>query len=73
MRGPSSRRAWRALTSRGEIVRIEIRRPDGSIVVANDPSLAGASTPADAGIRGIARRDRPGGHRSGRDVGRRAW
>ena len=37
-----------ALTSRGEIVRIEIRRPDGSIVVANDPTLAGASTPADA-------------------------
>ena len=55
-----------ALTSRGEIVRIEIRRPDGSIVVANDPNLAGASAPVDAAFAASLGGDGPGGHRPGR-------
>ena len=35
----------------GEILRVEIRRPDGSIVAASLPGLAGSATPASAEFR----------------------
>ena len=57
-----------SLTSAGEIVRIEVRRPDGSIVVANDPSLAGASAPVGAAFAASLGGHGPGRHRPRRDL-----
>src|SRR3954469_13111741 len=41
-------RQLRNLTSSGEIVRVEIRRLDGSIVAGSEHALAGAATPSSA-------------------------
>ena len=40
-----------ALTARDEILRIELRRPDGTIVASNTPGLRGQRPPASAGMQ----------------------
>ena len=41
-------RAFASLTSTGEILRVELRRPDGTVVAASVPGLSGAAAGGEA-------------------------
>ena len=60
------------LTRTGEILRVEIRRPDGTVVAASEPGAGGRPRRRRRRVRGRRRAERPGGDRPGRGGGHRA-